>query len=71
MCVHGIGISAIARIKRMAWGTVARWLEKAARYAERFNLRMLKDFVIHELQADEIRTFVGDKGVCDLGADNS
>ncbi len=61
MSVHGIGISSIAEIKKMAWGTVARWLELAARCAERFNLRMLKEFVIHELQADEIRTFVGTK----------
>ena len=45
----------------MAWGTVARWLEAAATYAARFNDRMLKGFVIRELQADEIRTFVGTK----------
>ena len=51
----------MARIKRMAWGTVARWLELAAIYAERFNAQMLKGFVIHELQADEIRTVVGAK----------
>ena len=61
MCVHGLAISTIARIKRMAWGTVARWLESAAIYAERFNVQMLKGFVIRELQADEIRTFVGAK----------
>lgn len=61
MCVHGLAISAMARIKLMAWGTVARWLESAARYAERFNHRRLKGYIIHELQADEIRTFVGDK----------
>ena len=61
MCVHGLAISTMARIKRMAWGTVTRWLESAARYAERFNDRMLRHFVIHELQADEIRTFVGAK----------
>ena len=61
MCVHGVGISAVARIKRMAWGTVARWLESAAICAARFNDRMLKGFVIRELQADEIRTFVGAK----------
>ena len=61
MCVHGIAISAMARIKRMAWGTIARWLESAATYAVRFNDRMLRGFVIHELQADEIRTFVGAK----------
>ena len=51
----------MARIKRMAWGTIARWLESAATYAVRFNDRMLRGFVIHELQADEIRTFVGAK----------
>ena len=61
MGVHGVAISATVRIKRISWGTVARWLESAARYAERFNQRKLKGFVIHELQADEIRTFVGDK----------
>ena len=61
MGVHGIAISAMARIKRMAWGTIARWLESAATYAVRFNDRMLRGFVIHELQADEIRTFVGAK----------
>ncbi len=59
MCVHGIGISAMARIKRMSWGTVARWLQSAATYAARFNDRMLKGFLIRELQADEIRTFAG------------
>ena len=51
----------MARIKRMAWGTIARWLESAAAYAARFNDRMLKGFLIHELQADEIRTFAGAK----------
>ena len=51
----------MARIKRMAWGTVARWLEAAAAYAARFNDRMLKGFLIRELQADEIRTFAGAK----------
>jgi IS1 family transposase len=61
MCVHGIPISAIARIKTIAWGTVSRWLELAAMFAERFNHQKLRSFIIHELQADEIRTFVGDK----------
>ena len=61
MCVHGIAISTIVQIKRMAWGTVARWLESAATYAVWFNDRMLKGFLIRELQADEIRTFVGTK----------
>ena len=51
----------MARIKRMSWGTVARWLETASAYAQRFNRRILQGFVIHELQADEIRTFAGAK----------
>ena len=51
----------MARIKRMARGTIARWLESAATYAARFNDRMLRGFLIRELQADEIRTFVGAK----------
>ena len=51
----------MARIKRMSWGTVARWLESASTYAQRFNRRMLRGFVIYELQADEIRTFAGAK----------
>ena len=70
MCVHGIAISTIVQIKRMAWGTVARWLESAATYAVRFNDRMLKGFLIRELQADEIRTFVGNQKVGDLDNDN-
>ncbi len=45
----------------MAWGTVVRWLESAATYAARFNDRMLKGFLIRELQADEIKTFIGAK----------
>ena len=61
MSVNGVDKSAIARIKHMAWNTAARWLELAAVYARRFNDRMLRDFVIHELQADEIRTFVNSK----------
>ena len=61
MSVHGIGNSAISRIKKLAWGTVARWLELASAAASRFNDRMLKSFEIHELQADEIRTFVNRK----------
>ena len=51
----------MARIKRMSWGTVARWLELASTFAQRFNRQMLRGFVIHELQADEIRTFAGAK----------
>ncbi len=34
--------------------TIARWLERASRAAERFNQQMLRDFEIVELQADEL-----------------
>jgi transposase-like protein len=34
MCVHGIAISAMVRIKKMAWRTVSRWIELAAAFAE-------------------------------------
>ena len=61
MSVNGIGKSAISRIKRMAWSTVCRWLEVAFRYAQQFNSHFLQGYEIAELQADEIRTFVGGK----------
>jgi len=53
--------SAIARVKRLAWNTVHRWLEKAAAWCRRFNNRKIKGLSIGELQADEIRTIVGGK----------
>ena len=59
--VEGVSISAISRIKGIAWNTVARWLEKAAQVCRRFNHRRLAGFAAEELQADEIRTFAGNK----------
>ena len=55
------GISSISRIKGIAWNTVARWLEKAAQVCHRFNHRRIAGFAAKELQADEIRTFAGNK----------
>ena len=40
---------------------IARWLEKAAQVCRRFNHRRIAGFAAEELQADEIRTFAGDK----------
>ena len=40
---------------------IARWLERAATAAARFNHRMLRDFDIIELQADDLCTFIGSK----------
>jgi IS1 family transposase len=61
MSVNGIGKSAISRIKRLSWNTVDRWLHLAFLYAQQFNSHFLQGYEIAELQADEIRTFVGGK----------
>ena len=61
LSVEGTSKSAIARVKGLAWNTVDRWLEKAAACCRRFNDRRIKDLEVTELQADELRTFVGDK----------
>src|SRR3990172_4364562 len=59
--VEGLNKSAIARVKRIAWNTVHRWLEKAATWCRRFNDRKINGLSVVELQADEIRTIVGGK----------
>ncbi|HEX2524050.1 MAG TPA: transposase family protein, partial [Terriglobia bacterium] len=37
LSVEGMNKSAIARVKRVAWNTVHRWLERAAIWCRRFN----------------------------------
>src|SRR5688572_10564747 len=61
LSVEGLNKSAIARVKRIAWNTVARWLEKAAHFCRRFNDRKIATLALEELQADEMRTIVRDK----------
>ena len=61
LSVEGLNKSAIARVKQIAWNTVARWLEKAAHSCRRFNHRRIATLAVAELQADEIRTIVGNK----------
>ena len=61
LSVEGLSKSAIARVKRLSWNTVSRWLERAAQAAEQFNERRLRGFVLQELQLDEIRTFLDRK----------
>ena len=61
LCVEGVSISATARVTGHSRNTIARWLTRASNAAERFNHRMLRDFDILELQADELCTFIGDK----------
>ncbi len=55
---EGVSISTVARVKRLSWNTVARWNERAAAHARKFNDRRTQGYEITELQADEIRTFV-------------
>ena len=59
--VEGVSISATARVTGRSRNTIARWLERASTAAKRFNQRMLRDFDIIELQADELCTFIGSK----------
>jgi transposase-like protein len=59
LSVEGLNKSAIARVKHIAWNTVARWLEKAAHSCRQFNDRRIATLAVAELQADEIRTIVG------------
>ena len=54
-------MSATARVTGHARKTIARWIERASTAAKRVNQRMLRDFEIIELQADERCTFIGNK----------
>src|SRR5215470_11764127 len=56
LSVEGLNKSAIARVERIGWNTVDRWLEKARDCCRRFNDRETTGFRATELQADEIRT---------------
>ena len=61
LSVEGVSRSAIARVERLAWNTVARWLERAASVCRQFSDGRTTGFVAEELQADEIRSFTGGK----------
>jgi transposase-like protein/IS1 family transposase len=61
MSVEGMSKSSIARVKGLAWNTVAHWLELASQFAKRFNDRTIQGYAIVELQADEVCTFVQGK----------
>ena len=64
--MEGLNKSAIARVKSIAWNTVYRWLERAAKSCRRFNDQKITRLSVTELQADEIRTIIGSKDeVCD------
>ena len=59
--VEGVNISAIARVERLTWNTVARWLERAAAVCRQCSRSRTTGFVATELQADEIRSCTGGK----------
>jgi len=59
LSVEGLSKSAIARVKRLTWNTVSRWLEKASVAAGQFNDHKLNSYPLKEIQADEIYTFIG------------
>jgi hypothetical protein len=61
LSVEGLNKSAIARVKRIGWNTVDRWLQRAADSCRRFNDQQMNGIVISELRADEIRTILHDK----------
>jgi len=42
LSVEGLNKSAIARVKRIAWNTVHRWLERASNWCRRFSDRKTK-----------------------------
>ena len=58
LSVEGVSKAAIARVKKLSWNTVSRWLERAAQVAKQFSKRRLRGFALQELQLDEIRTFL-------------
>ena len=58
LSVEGLNKSAIARVERIGWNTVDRWLEKASDCGRRFNDQETTGFRATELQADEIRTII-------------
>ena len=61
LSVEGVSKSAIARIERIAWSTVARWIERAAAAAHRFNRSRTQRVVLREIELDEIRSFLVSK----------
>src|ERR1700730_721329 len=51
LSVEGLNKSAIARVQRIAWNSVDRWLERAGDRARRFNDQEMAGLPVRELQA--------------------
>ena len=48
LSVEGVSKSAIARVKKLSWNTVSRWLERAAQAAKQFSKHRLRGFAPYE-----------------------
>ena len=59
--VEGVSLAATARVTGPSRHTIARWLERASTAAKRVNQRMLRDFEIIALPAEERCTVIGTK----------
>ena len=60
LSVEGLYMSAVTRVKRIAWNTEHRWLERAA-WSWWFNGQTIRQLSIAKLQADEIQPIVASK----------
>ena len=58
--VEGVNKSVFSRLTVIAWNTVHRWLERAGDSCRRYNGKNIESINVTELQADEIRSFVGE-----------
>jgi transposase-like protein/IS1 family transposase len=61
LSVEGVNRSAIARFMGRSWNTIDRWLKRATRATKQFTNIHMRDYVIRELQADELCTYVSRK----------
>jgi transposase-like protein/IS1 family transposase len=61
LSVVGVDKSAFARALRRSWNTIDRWLKRATRAVKQFTHVNMRDYVIRELQADELCTYISKK----------
>ena len=67
LSVEGLNKSAIARVKRIAWNTVHRWLEKAAAWCRRFNDRKIEGLSSRGASGRRDPNDHREQGTADLG----
>lgn len=56
LSLEGMSKAGIARVTGKSWNTVARWLERAATHAHRFQEAHVRSVEAVEMQLDELRT---------------